>query len=89
MQKGNFDVKHFGQNDTTIQMENWIEPVLINTGDVTLQIRGVNVLPQEQFALGGTGIVLNQIEEVYFTGSETGNKKFAVAYNTLKGKNCN
>jgi hypothetical protein len=85
MEKGTFDIKHYGENDLEIVMDGWREPRIYNTGDISVLVKGILVGPGDEFGLGATGVDISQSVNVSFSAQsgETGTKKYAVIYNKV------
>lgn len=69
MNKGLFKTETFNPGKFIIEMNDWVEPTLYNTGETTVHINGIAIPPKASFALGPanvrmTGnIVINFLED--------------------------
>ena len=55
---GEFDAKTISGTDSLIKLKNWVEPAIVNTGNVSITIRGYVLEPGKRLNFGPAGVIM-------------------------------
>lgn len=85
MYKGIFRTDTFNEDNPQINMDQWVEPTLYNTGTAVVYLNGIAIEKGASFILGPSSVEMNGT--IALTFSEEGKKEVKVNYVLLQ-KQC-
>ncbi|MDP2687527.1 MAG: hypothetical protein Q8O62_09910 [Aequorivita sp.] len=83
MYKGSFITDTFSLDKSTINMKDWVEPTLYNTGATTVYLNGIAIGPGDSFILGPSGVEMSGTINLNFSEDSILKNEVKVSYALL------
>lgn len=74
MYKGSFITEIFDPAKPTVNMKDWVEPTLYNSGESTVYLNGIAIDPGDSFIIGPAGVQMNGTLNLIFNDDNVKNE---------------